>query len=309
MRTANSLHQGSRLIGVVRQSALALVLATVPGLVSAAPALKVASLSTVLTDVAHQVGGDQVQVVEIVKAGVDPHEFQPTPGDVQAIAGANLVFISGKGLEGYLAKLESSAGGAPGKYVDVGGQIKGSLKLKEDGRTVEDPHWWHSVDNVRQAVAVIRDALTRADAADKDVFAKNATPYLARLDELDHAIKLKVAELGRDRRKLVTSHDAFGYFARDYGFKVYPVEGVSTADEPSSRQIADLIATLKQQKVKAVFFENTQNPKVLEAITRETGATVGGELYADGLGTSDGDAATYEAMMRHNVGTMVNALK
>ena len=302
MRTANSLHHAVRL-------ALVLAAAVVPGLAAAAPALKVASLSTVLTDLAHNVGGDRVEVVEIVKAGVDPHEFQPTPGDVQEIAGADLVLISGKGLEGYLAKLESSAGGAASKYVDVGGQIRGSLKLKEDNRTVEDPHWWHSVDNVRQAVAIIRDAFARADTADKDAFAKNAAAYLARLDALDRTLKLKVAELPRGKRKLVTSHDAFGYFARDYGFTVYPVEGVSTADEPSSRQIADLIATLKQQKVKAVFFENTQNPKVLTVITRETGATVGGELYADGLGTSDGDAGTYEAMMRHNVNTLVDALK
>ncbi len=303
MRKASSLHQGWRWIVLVLAAGM------IPGLAAAAPALKVASLSTVLTDVAHNVGGDRVQVIEIVKAGVDPHEFQPTPGDVQAIAGADLVLISGKGLEGYLAKLESSAGGPAGKYVNVGSQLKGSLKLKEDGRTVEDPHWWHSVDNVRQAVAVVRDALTRADAAGKDAFAANATAYLARLDALERDLKLKVAELSRDKRKLVTSHDAFGYFARDYGFKVYPVEGVSTADEPSSRQIADLIATLKEQKVKAVFFENTQNPKVLTAITRETGAAVGGELYADGLGTSDGDAATYEEMMRHNVRTMVEALK
>ncbi len=308
MQTANSLQLGRRFGRWGWLAALALALAVVPGL-AAAPALKVASLSTVLTDVARGVGGDQVQVIEIVKAGIDPHEFQPTPGDVQAIAGADVVLISGKGLEGYLAKLESSAGGAAGKYVDVGGQIGGSLKLKEDARTVEDPHWWHSVANVRKAVGVVRDAFTRADAADKDVFAKDAAAYLARLDELEGVIKLKIAELPRNKRKLVTSHDAFGYFARDYGFKVYPVEGVSTADEPSSRQIADLIATLKEQKVKAVFFENTQNPKVLSSITHETGATIGGELYADGLGTADSDAATYDAMMRHNVNTIVNALK
>ena len=303
------MHQGSRFLGMAWLFLLGLTVAVRPGLAAAASPLKVASLSTVLTDVARSVGGDQVQVEEIVKPGVDPHEFQPTPGDVQAIAGADLVLISGKGLEGYLAKLESSAGGPAGKYVNVGSQIKGSLKLKEDGRTVEDPHWWHSVDNMRQAVAVIRDAFARADEADKDAFAKNAAAYLAKLDALERELKLAVGELGRDKRRLVTSHDAFGYFARDFGFKVYPVEGVSTADEPSSRQIADLIATIKAEKVKAVFFENTQNPKVLTAITRETGATVGGELFADGLGASDSDAATYEAMMRHNVRTIVDALK
>ena len=283
-------------------------LAGAPGL-AAAPALKVAALSTVLADVARNVGGERVEIIEVVRPGVDPHEFSPTPGDVQNVAGADLVLISGKGLEGYLAKLESSAGGAPDKYVDVGKAVGGSLQLQEEGRTVEDPHWWHSVGNVRRAVGAVRDAFARTDAADKDLYAKNADAYLARLDALERTLKLKVAELPRDRRKLVTSHDAFGYFARDFGFKVYPVEGVSTADEPSSKQVADLIAEIKKERVKAVFFENTQNPKVISSITRETGAVVGGELYADGLGGPDTDAATYEAMMQHNVNTIVDALK
>ena len=303
MHGANHLQLARRLAaGLLAWAALA------PGL-AAAPALKVAALSTVLADVARNVGGERVEIIEVVRPGVDPHEFSPTPGDVQNVAGADLVLISGKGLEGYLAKLESSAGGAPDKYVDVGRAVGDSLQLKEEGRTVEDPHWWHSVGNVRRAVGVVRDAFARGDAADREFFSKNADAYLARLDALERTLKLTVAQLPRDRRRLVTSHDAFGYFARDFGFKVYPVEGVSTADEPSSRQIADLIAEIKKERVKAVFFENTQNPKVISAITRETGATVGGELYADGLGGADTDAATYEAMMRHNVETVVGALK
>jgi zinc/manganese transport system substrate-binding protein len=277
--------------------------------VLAASPLAVASLSTVLTDLARNVGGDKVRVLEIVRAGVDPHEFQPSPADVQAVASADVVLISGKGLEGYLAKLEQSAGGAPAKYVDVGGALTASLHLQEAGRTVEDPHWWHSVANVRQAVDVIRDALSRADPADAGAFAAQAAAYQTRLARLESTVKLKVAELPRAQRKLVTSHDAFGYFARDYGFTVYPVEGVSTTDEPSSRQIAELVDAIRQQRVKAVFFESTQNPKVLDAITRETGAVVGGELYADGLGLPGTDAATYEGMMKHNVDTVVDALK
>lgn len=277
-------------------------------LAGAAP-LKVASLSTVLTDIARNVGGDQVEVTEVVKAGVDPHEFQPTPGDVEAVASAQLVLISGKGLEGYLSKLEQSVGGGKDKFVDVGGQIGSSLKLKEAGRTVEDPHWWHSVANVKRAANVLRDAFSRASPADAAYFIAHAASYEQRLDALSNDLKLEVSTLPRDRRKLVTSHDAFQYFARDYGFKIYPVEGVSTSDEPSSSQVSELLATIKAQKVKAVFFENMQNPKVIQEITRETGATVGGELYADGLGPAGGDAATYEDMMRHNVNTVVGALK
>ena len=277
------------------------------GTVSAAT-LKVASLSTVLSDVARNVGGDKVQVEEIVKGGVDPHEFQPSPGDVELVAGANLVLVSGKGMEGYLSKLEDGASG-DGKFLNVGDKLGASLKLVDDGKTVEDPHWWHSVANVKKAAIIVRDAFVAADAANKEAFTAGAAAYEAKLDDLDKGVRFKIAELGRDKRKLVTSHDAFQYFARDYGFKIYPIEGVSTAEEPSTRKVAELLGTIKKEKVKAVFFENTQNPKVIGQITRETGAKIGGELYADGLGAPDGDAGTYDAMIRHNVNTIVDALK
>ena len=127
------------------------------------------------------------------------------------------------------------------------------------------------------------------------------------LEELKGWVKRKVAELPRDKRKLVTSHDAFQYFARDYGFKIYAIEGVSTQDEPSNKKVGQIIDTIKKQGVKAIFFESIENPKVLKEITRETGAAVGGTLYADGLG--EGAEGTYNGMMRHNVTTIVEALK
>ena len=277
---------------------------------AAAPPLRVASLSTVLTEVAREVGGDRVEVVGIIKPGVDPHEFQPAPSDVQQVSGATLVLVSGKGLEGYLAKLQASAAGGKGKFVVVGDALP-TLKMKDDGKTVDDPHWWHSVGNVKKAVAVVRDALAAkaTDANDKELFAKNAAAYLGRLAELENALKLKVAELPRDRRKLVTSHDAFGYLARDYDFTIYPIKGVTTADEPSSKKVAALIGKIKTEGVKAVFFESAENPKVIAEITRETGAKIGGELQADGLGPAGSDAATYADMMRHNVNMIVEALK
>ena len=285
----------------------ALLLAGFSSISLTAAPLKVASLSTVLGDVAANVGGDKVQVEAIVKGGVDPHEFQPSPSDVELVAGADVVLVSGKGMEGYLSKLEE--GMDPKKFVNVGNQVGSSLKLKDEGKVIEDPHWWHSVANVEKATNVVRDVLIAADPADRDAFTANAAAYQAKLEELDRAIKVKVAELGRDKRKLVTSHDAFQYFARDYGFKIYPIEGVSTAEEPSTRKVAELLDAIKEQHVKSVFFENTQNPKVIAQITKETGATVGGELYADGLGAPGSDAATYLDMMHHNVNTIVDALK
>ena len=272
--------------------------------------LQVASLSTVLTEVAREVGGDRVEIIEIIKPGVDPHEFQPTPSDVKKVGGAAVVLVSGKGLEGYLAKLETSASGGSSrdKFVVVGDALP-TLKMSAEGRTIDDPHWWHSIGNVKKAVAVVRDALTKADPADAGEFQKNAAAYLGRLDALENTVKLKVAELPRDRRKLVTSHDAFGYLARDYGFTVYPIKGISTADEPSSKKVAALIGKIRQQSVKAVFLESLENPKVIAEITRETGARIGGELYADGLGPAGSDVATYAGMMQHNVNTIVEALK
>jgi ABC-type Zn uptake system ZnuABC Zn-binding protein ZnuA len=172
---------------------------------------------------------------------------------------------------------------------------------------VEDPHWWHSVDNMERATKIVMGELIKISPADEEYFINNAGNYIARLENLKKWIKIKIAELPRDKRKLVTSHDAFQYFGRDYGFAIYGVEGVSTEDEPSNKKVSEIIDTIKQEHVKAIFFESIENPKVSKAITRESGAAIGGTLYADGLG--EGDAATYDGMMRHNVTTIVDALK
>ena len=267
--------------------------------------LTVASLSTVTTDIAKAVGGDKVNVIPVIKPGIDPHEFQPTPDDVKQIVTADLVLITGKHLEGYLTKLEESAGGAD-KFVDTGAAFP-SLKLEEEGKQVEDPHWWHSIDNVKKATAVVEGRFIEADPANKATFEKNGAAYIAKLKDLQAWAKREIATLPREKRKLVTTHDAFQYLARDFGFRIYAVAGVSTEDEPSSRKITDLINTIRSEGVKAVFFESIENPKVVAEITKETGAKVGGQLYADGLG--DNEAKTYPDMMRQNITTIVEGLK
>ncbi len=269
--------------------------------------IKVASLSTVLTDLVKQVGGDRVDVSGLVKPGVDPHDFEPSPDDVKQVAQADLILASGLGMEGYLSKLETSSG-SKGKWVEVGDRLKlPKLQLEEEGKQVRDPHWFHSIVGIRQAVEVLRDTLTSISPADKEYFFQRAAAYEQKLDDLSKWAKIEIASLPRDQRKLVTSHDAFQYFAREFGFTIYSIAGVSTQDQPSSKKVADLINTIKVQKVKAVFFENIENPKVIAEINRETGAKIGGELYADGLGT--GDEGTYEGMVHHNVSTVVKALK
>ena len=282
-----------------------IVIVFVALLAAARAELKVASLSTITTDIARNVGGDKVKVISIIKPGIDPHEFQPSPSDVKEIETADLVLITGKGIEGYLTKLEDAVGNKA-KFVDTGGTIP-SLKLEEEGKMAEDPHWWHSIANMKKATAVVEKRFSEADPANKTTYEKNTAAYLAQLEELETWAKTEVSKLPREKRKLVTSHDAFQYFARDFGFKIYAIEGVSTEDEPSSKKITDLIKTVKNKGVKAIFLESIENPKVATTMTKETGAKVGGKLYADGLG--ENEAATYQDMMRYNITTIVEGLK
>ena len=275
----------------------------------AADALRVSSFSTILTEIATEVGGGRVSVHAHLKPGVDPHDFQPTPDDLRTVAGAQIVLLSAKHLEAYVGKLKEATG-SRATFVEVGNGMP-SLKLTVDhgdhSHDGEDPHWWHSIANMRRATKIIRDAFIAARPGDRATFTANATRYLAGLDTLETWTKSKVAELPRSSRKLVTSHDAYQYFARDYGFTIYAIEGFSHADQPSSAKVARIIAAIRAQGVKAVFPESIENPKVLREITRESGAKVGPVLYADGLG--EGDARTYAGMFRHNVTAIVAALK
>jgi zinc/manganese transport system substrate-binding protein len=282
-----------------------------------ADVLKVASFSTVLTEIAQQVGGNRVSVAGLVKPGEDPHEYQPTPDDLIQAGDAKLILLSGKHLEHYLDKVQQATGGKAAS-LSVGDALP-NLKMKADpdepqtkaaadrNGMIDDPHWWNSVANAEKATLIVRDELIKLDPANRADYEKNANSYLAKLEELDKWAKRKVAELPRDKRKLVTSHDAFQYLAKNYGFAVYAIEGVSTETEPSDRHIAELIDEIKKQHVKAIFLESTLNPKVASEITKETGAQIGGTLYADGLG--DGDGSTYDGMVRHNITTIVDALK
>jgi zinc/manganese transport system substrate-binding protein len=284
---------------------------------NAAETLKIASFSTVLTEVVQKVGANHVNVAGLVKPGQDPHEYQPTPSDLTQAADAKLILLSGKHLEHYLDKVQQATG-AKAESLAVGDDLP-TLKMKADpdepqakaevdqNGMIDDPHWWNSVANVEKATIIVRDALIKLDPDDRADYEKNARGYLAKLEALDSWVKRKVAELPRDKRKLVTSHDAFQYLAKDYGFKIYAIEGVSTETEPSNRHVAELIDDIKSQQVKAIFLESSLNPKVSREITRETGAKIGGTLYADGLGAGDG--MTYEGMVRHNISTIVDSLK
>ena len=267
--------------------------------------LTVASLSTITTDLAKNIGGTHVKIEAIIKPGIDPHEFEPTPSDVKKVAKADLVLFTGKGMEGFLTKLEEAAG-VTGKFVNVGEAVP-SLTMTEEGRKVEDPHWWHSVENMKRATRLVTDRFEQADPANRGYYQGRAKEYLASLNELQRWSRVKVAELPSSRRKLVTSHDALQYFARDYGFTILPVKGISTGEEASSQHVKEIIGVIRSQGVKAVFFESIENSRAVNQIAAETGARTGGVLYSDGLG--DTEASTYDSMMRHNVSTIVDGLK
>jgi len=290
---------------------LALFFATLlASLVSAdsADKIRVSSFSTILTEIAEQVGGEHVSVTAHVKQGIDPHDFEPNPGDLTIVGDAQLILLTAKHMENYVGKLKEATG-AKGALVEVGDGFA-SLKIKgedDPSSSIEDPHWWHSVANMEKATKIVRDELIKVDAANKADFTANAAKYLEKLAALKKWTKATVADLPRDKRKLVTSHDAFQYFAREFGFTIYAIEGISSEDQPSSKKVVELIASIKAQGVKALFLESIQNPKVLKEITKESGIKVGGTLYADGLG--EGEASTYEGMFKHNVSTIVNALK
>jgi zinc/manganese transport system substrate-binding protein len=270
--------------------------------------LAIASFSTILTEVAQKVGGDAVTVKGLIQPGQDPHEFQLSPSDLQAVSEAQLVLTSGKNLERYFNNLRNAT---KGDLVPVGDRLPGLKMQPEDKEAnsdlVEDPHWWNAVPNVQKATQIVRDELVKLDPSDAAEYQANAQSYLNHLQSLNEWVKRKVAELPRDRRKLVTSHDAFQYFAREYGFQIYSIEGLSTEDEPSLRHVSELVDQIRKQHVKAIFLENSLNPKVSVEITRESGAKIGGTLYADGLVAGDG--ATYEGMMKHNTTTIVDSLK
>ncbi len=303
---------------------ISLRLAVLPALLAMAPLsaahqLIVVSLSTVLADIARNVGGDAVTVSSIIPPGIDPHTFEPSVRDIRQISEAKIVLASGLGFESFLSKLETSVGSGP-TFLVVGKAITPIMTNAEDGHgadrhaaqpgadgKIPDPHWWHSIDNAIIATGVLRDAFSKADPAHVAEYAANAATYTARLRALAKWMNLEIAKLPRDRRILVTSHDALGYFARDYGFEIHPVAGISTSDQPSSKKVRALIDEIEANGVKAIFAEHIENPKVLEEITRETGAKLGGALYADGLGATE--ASTYETMMRHNVETIVAALQ
>ena len=271
--------------------------------------LRIVATTTQIGDFARQVGGDTVDMTQILQPNSDPHDYEPRPGDVQATAGARLVFVNGNGLDSWMNTVVSESGGNP-SIVDLSRGVPEKLPGESEGEEAPpeyDPHWWHDPTNAKAAVNEIRDALVEADADNAGTYEQNADAYLARIQDLDSGIQTCMDKVPEDERKLVTDHDAFNYFANRYGINVIGavIPSQTTQGQPSAGETADLIDLIQRENVKAVFPENSVNPELAQTIARETGASADYTLYGDTLGEDGSDGDTYLKMEAANADAMV----
>jgi len=268
----------------------------------AAERLNVVASFSILGDFVRTIGGNKVNLTTLVGPDSDVHVYTPAPGDAKRIAEAKLVIVNGLGLEGWLPRLVQSAG-AKAQVITASTGIA-PLKLG----SAADPHAWQSVPNAKIYVTGIANALAVADPEDAEFFGTQAKTYLEKLEALDHEVRDAVSKIPGERRKVISTHDAFGYFAAEYGIQFVAPLGVSTESEPSARDIASIIGQIKAQKIPAVFLENISDDRLIRRIAAETGAKVGGTLISDGLTGEKGPAPTYIDMVRHNIKALTNAL-
>ena len=279
--------------------------ATFTGFANAAEKLKVVASFSILGDMMSRVGGDLIEVTTIVGPNGDAHVYEPTPDDARAMAAANLVVVNGLGFEGWLDRLVTASGFTGKTVVATDGIVSAKMAGEEDEI---DPHAWQSASNAAIYAGNIAEALCAADASNCAAFKANAASYQAELAVLDRDIKSAIATVPVDRRVVITSHDAFGYFARAYGVEMLAPEGINTDSEASAADVAKLIAQIKARKTSALFVENIADPRLIEQIARETGATIGGGLFSDALSPAEGPAPTYITMMRHNIKLIAAAM-
>lgn len=290
--------------------AFALPLCTAPAV--AQDRLKVAATFSILADFVSNVGGDRVEVVTLVGPNADAHVYSPSPADARKLIDAQLVFVNGLGFEGWIERLVKASGAkAPMIVASKGVRPRRMAEAGHDhghARSAADPHAWQSVANAKIYIGNIRDALVAKDPAGKAIYEANANAYLAKLDALDREVREVIGRIPQQRRRVITSHDAFGYFQAAYGLEFISPQGVSTEAEASARDVARIITQIRKQKIPAVFMENVTDPRLLKRIADETGARIGGTLYSDALTDSGGPAPSYIELMRHNLKQFADAL-
>jgi zinc/manganese transport system substrate-binding protein len=275
--------------------------------------LKALASFSILADLVGNVGGPRVNVALLVGPNGNAHVYAPSPADARKVADARLVFVNGLGFEGWLDRLVKASASKASIIVASKG-IKPRERASDHDREHDhdhgkaDPHAWQSVANVKIYVRNIRDGLVAADPGSKDAYEANAAAYVEKLDVLDREVRDTIARIPADRRRVITTHKAFGYFQDAYGIEFTAPQGVSTEAEVSAKDVAAIIRQIKTQKIAAMFLENVTDSRLIEQIAKETGAKVGGILFSDALTDSSGDAPTYIDLIRHNLKQLAGAL-
>lgn len=289
---------------------LAFILLTLHAL-TAAP-LKIAALHPLLGDLAREIGGDRVEVVNLIGPNGDPHHFEPLPESLKNAEGATLYLLAGMGLEGYLPKLKAitanraillEVGNTLPALHGTGGDESHDHDNHPDHDHEIDPHWWHSIERFRRATGIVSQAMIQASPEDEAQFKKNAAAYLTKLAELQSWTRRQIATIPRESRQLATAHAAFNYFCKDYGFTPHPIQGLNREHAPDPGQLATLVSSLKKDHVAAIFPEKESNPKILKILTADTGIKLGEPLIADGT-----NGLGYIDMYRYNVNAITKAL-
>ena len=277
----------------------------------AADKVPVTASFSILGDLVHAVGGERVTVTTLVGPNNDAHAFEPKPQDAKALLNSRLLVTNGLGFEPWADKLARSAN-YKGEVVVASRDVKTrqvSDAKKHAGHSDTDPHAWQNPNNVVLYVRNIATGLARVDPGGSALYQANAEGYVKELVALDTWAKEQFAAIPEDKRKVITSHDAFGYFAAQYGVQFLAPQGGNTNAEPSARQVAQLIAQIKREKIRAVFVENMSNPKLLSQLSKDAGTAPGASLYVDALSTSGQSGASYLQMMRHNITQLVAGMK
>jgi ABC-type Zn uptake system ZnuABC Zn-binding protein ZnuA len=270
--------------------------------------LKVVATTTQLGDLTRAVGGNAVDVHQLLRPNTDPHEYEPRPSDLVATARAKVVLTSGDGLDAWMAKIVDQAGGRP-EVVDVGATVPVRRPGEASGPEASryDPHWWHDPVNAAAAVETIRAALTKADPAHRATYDRNAAAERGKIEAMQRALQGCFARVPAAQRKLVTDHDAFGYFAHRFGITIVGavIPSQTTQAQPSAQSVSRLVAQIRSERVRAIFPETSINAKLADQIASQTGATSSYHLYGDTLGPAGSPGATYVGMELANGDAMV----
>jgi zinc/manganese transport system substrate-binding protein len=283
----------------------------------AAKKVKVIASFSILGDMTKNAGVDRVAIITLVGPNGDAHVYEPTPADAKAVSSADLVIVNGLGMEGWMERLIKTSGYKGPVVVATKGikPLEGTEEEKEEhepGAKHEhkiDPHAWQNLANGQVYVDNIAAGLSLVDPAGTDIYKANAQAYKAKLAELDKWVKTEFSSIPKGQRRMITSHDAFGYLGVAYGINILSPMGVSTESEPSAGGVAKLIKQIRNEKISAVFIENVSDPRLVEQISKESGVKLGGELYSDALSKPEGPAPTYIDMFKNNVTKMVAAMR